>query len=70
MTIGFTALTLWFTALQSSRLFSFRARSFLMPGPKDLADIVDIRDCVILLVIQPPIVSSESIDLEQGSCML
>ncbi|CAK9062447.1 Band 3 anion transport protein (Anion exchange protein 1) (AE 1) (Anion exchanger 1) (MEB3) (Solute carrier family 4 member 1) (CD antigen CD233) [Durusdinium trenchii] len=29
MTIGFTALTLWFTALQSSRLFSFRARSFL-----------------------------------------
>lgn len=29
MTIGFTALTLWLSTLQSSRLFGYRARSFL-----------------------------------------
>lgn len=32
MTIGFTALTLWLSTLQSSRLFSYRARSFLKLG--------------------------------------
>ena len=32
MTIGFTALTLWLSTLQSSRLFGYRARSFLILG--------------------------------------
>ena len=41
MTIGFTALTLWFSALQSSRLFSFRARSFLWLGEVGLGDEED-----------------------------
>lgn len=38
MTIGFTALTLWLSTLQSSRLFSYRARSFL----KDYAPIITL----------------------------